>query len=668
MLGAYGACYIELVWRLSEFAFFVRLLRWSHFFVFGGRNMKKALAIILTLVFMVSVMPMSIFTTTASAATSGYYTYTVSNGKATITDVNTSISGDVTIPSTLGGYPVTSIGDNAFWCCTSLSSITIPDSVTSIGDWAFSDCSSLTSITIPDSVTSIGFWAFGRCESLTSITIPNSVTSIDYDAFIYCLSLTSITVDSNNKYYSSLDGVLFNKDKTELICYPARKASTAYTIPDSVTSIGNSAFSSCTRLTSITIPDSVTSIYGFAFSGCTSLTSITIPDSVTSIGGIAFSGTGYYNNISNWEDNVLYIGKHLIEAKDSISGTYTIKQGTLTIADYAFGDCYNLTSVTIPDSVTSIGRGTFSGCSLLTSITIPDSVTSIGVFSFSGTGYWNNSSNWENDVLYIGKHLIDAKDSISGTYTIKQGTLTIADDAFFCCYNLTSVTIPDRVTSIGDSAFSECTSLTSITIPDSVTSIGSHAFYGCSSLSTVYYGGTKAQWNAISVGNSNDPLLNAEIKYILSNEMVREGSIRGESGSGASYVSAGVRYKGRLSKAMHESATEVGFVAVPTAFLNGMTLPEYAVSDGNLAIRAKVKAAGIKDIIYATKTDDSGVTYYDYQMMITGLTRENITENMLDTEISVAMYAIIGGETVYTDTIAYSFNDIFEKMIALNVQ
>lgn len=146
--------------------------------------------------------------------------------------------------------------------------------------------------------------------------------------------------------------------------------------------------------------------------------------------------------------------------------------------------------------------------------------------------------------------------------------------------------------------------------------------------------------------------------------MIREGSIRGESGSGASYVSAGVRYKGRLSKEMHDSATEVGFVVAPTELLNGMTLPEYAMSDGNTAIRAKVKADGMEDIIYAVNTDENNRTYYDYQLMLKGLTRENATVDMLDTEFSVAMYAVVDGETVYTETMAYSYNYILEKMSA----
>ncbi|MGN0443891.1 MAG: leucine-rich repeat domain-containing protein, partial [Acutalibacteraceae bacterium] len=201
------------------------------------------------------------FATKASALSDGYYTYTVSNGEATITDCDESISGDIVIPNTLGGYPVTSIGDGAFDYCTSLAGITIPNSVTSIGDSAFCACWSLTEITIPDSVTSIGEDAFQGCRSLTEITIPDSVTSIGECAFQGCDSLTSITVDSANKYYSNDGyGVLFNKDKTTLIQHPMGNSRSLYSIPYSVTSIGEYAFWFCGSLTEITIPDSVTSI------------------------------------------------------------------------------------------------------------------------------------------------------------------------------------------------------------------------------------------------------------------------------------------------------------------------------------------------------------------------------------------------------------------------
>ena len=184
---------------------------------------------------------------------------------------------------------VESIEDYAFYMCTSLTNITIPNSVTSIGQEVFSDCRSLTNITIPNSVTSIGSNAFGYCRSLTNIVIPSSVTSIGDHAFYDCKSLTSINVDSNNEKYMSDNGVLYTKDKKTLIKYPSKKDGTKYIIMQGVASIGDYAFEYCRSLTSITIPNSVTSIGGETFECCSSLTSITIPDSVTSIGDYAFN-------------------------------------------------------------------------------------------------------------------------------------------------------------------------------------------------------------------------------------------------------------------------------------------------------------------------------------------------------------------------------------------
>ena len=190
----------------------------------------------------------------------------------------------ITIPNR-----VTSIGGYAFRDCRNLTSIIMPNSVTSIGDYTFYGCSSLTSVTIPNSVWSIGSGAFRGCSNLTSVTIPNSVTRIGSGAFSGCSSL-SITVAADNKAYKSVNDVLFSNDGTKLLRYPLKKAGTSYEIPAGVTSIGDFAFQDCSRLTSITIPNSVTSIGYSAFEDCSSLTNITIPNSVTSIGNLAFNG------------------------------------------------------------------------------------------------------------------------------------------------------------------------------------------------------------------------------------------------------------------------------------------------------------------------------------------------------------------------------------------
>ena len=316
-------------------------------------------------------------------------------------------------------YSVTSIGDYAFMFCRGLTSVTIPNSVTSIGDHAFYECSSLTSVTIPNSITSIGEGAFG---GVNNIIYSGTATGSPWGA--KCV----------NGY---VDGYLVYSDDTKttlLGCSAA--ASGTIVIPNSVTSIGESAFAECSSLTSVTIPNSVASIGDYAFYDCSGLTSVSIPNSVTSIGNGAFYG------------------------------------------------CSGLTSVTIPNSVTSIGNGAFSGCSSLTSVTIPNSVASIGGSAFSGCSSLT-SVTIPSSVTSIGSRALSGCRSLTSV-TIPNSVTSIGNYAFENCSSLTSVTIPNSVTSIGEGAFLYCSSLTSVTIPNSVTSIGDGAFYGCSSLTSIY--------------------------------------------------------------------------------------------------------------------------------------------------------------------------------------
>ncbi|MCI6772002.1 MAG: leucine-rich repeat domain-containing protein, partial [Oscillospiraceae bacterium] len=374
--------------------------------------------------------------TRASAASEGYYTYSVEDGEATIYRCEDSIRGDVVIPDKLGGYPVTRIGGFAFQYCSGLTSITIPENVTCINGHAFFKCTGLISVTIPDSVISIGDDVFDYCTSLTSVTIGNGVTNIGDFAFRGCTSLISVT------------------------------------IPDGVTNIGDFVFSGCTSLTSMTIPDGVTSIGVAAFSGCTDLTSITIPEGVTSIGSSAFENcTGLTEIQWNAENVSDFASNKNVFACAGTGGRgidLVFGDNVKHIPDYAFysadfSEKCKLMYVTFGDCLESIGRSAFYGCVGRIS-NIPDSVVHVGSNAFAGTKWYEYQADGP---VYFGKVFYRYKGAMPQNMNLEvsDGTKSISASAFSECAELQNITIPDSVTEIGSKAFYNCSKITSVKIP-----------------------------------------------------------------------------------------------------------------------------------------------------------------------------------------------------------
>ncbi len=441
-------------------------------------------------------------------------------------------------------YSVTMIGEYAFYYCTELTSITIPNNVTNIGDFAFYNCKGLTNVVIPNSVTNIGINAFSYCSGLTGVTIPNGVTSIRNNTFASCSGLTSVT------------------------------------IPNNVTSIGDFAFSYCRALTRVVIPSSVTSIGDGAFNSCTGLASINIPNSITSIGNYAFDNTAWYKN---QPDGVVYAGKVLYNYKGTIpdSTSLDIKEGTVSISNGAFRGCSGLISIKIPGSITTIGNEAFNGCTSLTELYINDGKKTLSL------GYGNTENNPEAlfyncplETIYLGRDLSYKKYSngyspfykISTlkTVTISDFVTSIGDYAFYNCTNLANINIPKSVISIGDYAFYDCTTLVDINIPDSVKGIGISAFYG-------------TEW----LKNKNFPnglVYIGKVLYKYTGEMPSNTSINIEEGTVGIAGGAFWGRRGLTSITIPNSVTSIGgYAFCECSGLTSIEIPNSVTSIGDYA-------------------------------------------------------------------------------------
>jgi len=521
-------------------------------------------------------------------AVQAQFTFTTNNGTITITGY-TGSGGLVVIPSATNGWPVKSIGANAFAQNTVVSNVVIPDSITNIGTYAFYE-SGLTNVSIPGGVVNVAYWAFGWCTNLASVTLAastinlgdntfadcprlesvtmlSSVSNLDIGnqafasctnltnflvgsgvsaldigagAFANCSSLASFTLDPANPFLAFSNGVLFDVSQTTLIwCSPATSGS--YVVPNTVVSIQNNAFFSCTNLTGINLPGGLTTIGYAAFSGCSRLSSVDVPAGVENIETNTFSSC--------------------------LSLTNAVLGGAVTnISDWAFYNCTNLVSVTPSSNLFVIGNNAFENCYPLTNFIIPNSVTSIGSAAFESC--FNANFSIGNGLTNIGQYAFGSCAKLANV-NIPSGVVSIGGYAFEYCQNLTNVTVPANTTSIGFQPFFWCTNLLNITvdtnnptyasldgvlfdhslttliccpagkrgsytIPDTVTNLAVESFWACGSLMTVVvdakvgnifddtFGISSAgviffKGNAPTIdGTTNDPLLDPmEAVYYL---------------------------------------------------------------------------------------------------------------------------------------------------------
>ena len=602
--------------------------------------MKRTLCLFLALILAVGICFSAPVTITASAAevtaSGNCGASTNEGGESSVTWEYDSATTTLTISGTgaMKGYGYSNIPWKSYQ--NEMTNVIISNGVTSIGSFAFYRCTLLASIEIPQSVTTIGNRAFGGCSALETVIIPDSVTTIGNNAFYGCTSLASVI------------------------------------IPDSVTTIGNSAFYGCTSLASVIIPANITTIGPGAFSYCDALSAVSVPcdwdeNTYAFGGGVAIDYRHIYKNGKCTGDGCEIVcshetitdgvcvtcdGEHCGKTENdkvvyffdegtlTITGTgamadyegdnkpwnsfksqitnVIINNGVTTIGNYAFGGCSNLKSITIPETVTTISANAFNGCSSLKSVTIGNNVRSIGEKAFYGCSSLTSVTFGEN-VESLGNFAF-AKCTSLATITLPEKITSISEQCFDGCTSLASVTIPDDVTSIGAAAFSNCTKLATVTIPEGVTTIGNNAFSNCTSLTIVTIPNSVKSIGEKVFGGSSNVLLFVDKDNINVQKYATDNNIN--------YVVDGSGELEKLTFSINEDGESYSVTTRDTSISGALTIPsEYngysvtAIGNGAFSNCKSLTSVVIPDSVVSL----GEMAFYDCDSLETVTLSSNIT-------------------------------------------
>ena len=399
------------------------------------------------------------------------FSFIVTNSTLVITGYS-GLGGVVTIPASINGLPVTSIGPGAL-ARIPFTSLTVPDTVTTIGESAFADCLVLTNITLGKNLTTISDSAFASCSSLPRLSIPASVTSIGKRMFLLCSVLTTIDVDPLNPTYSSIDGLLCDKSGSSLIAFPPGRSG-SYTIPPGLSAIETNSFESCLQLKEVTVGSNITNIAESAFNLCQNLANLNITNGLKNIGRFAFYSCTSLTNISI-PDSVIELGASAFYGCTSLASA-RIGNGLTTIEDSEFVDCLHLTSVTFGNSITNIGQKAFYDCTLLDNVIFPNSLQTIQSYAFYSCRL---SSLTIPDGVFGIEPFAFSMDANLGSVKLGTAITNVEDGVFANCFQLRNVLLSESVERIGAGVFSSCRALGSIDLPDTVVEIETNAFSDC---------------------------------------------------------------------------------------------------------------------------------------------------------------------------------------------